>query len=324
MDRRQFVGLAASELFGIIVRASGASAQNWPQRPVKFIVTLGPGSAVDIATRLVADRLSAIWKQPVVVENRPGGDGLVGISAFVGAHDDHVLLFTASAIFTPHPFVHERLPYDAKRDLMPIAGITDVGVSIAVPQTLNVNSLADLVAMMRKEPGRLNWGAMTSLDDFVFSGFLKSEGLTMSRVPYRDPVSALNDLSEGRIDVVLAALALSLPRVQSGKVKLLAVVNPQRSLVAPDLPTVAEVGYPSLGYDPILGLFGPSVITLDVRRKIAGDLETVAADASLQPRLAPTGQVVGFVPHKDFAASIEAERAKVAAIAKMLGGRPEL
>jgi tripartite-type tricarboxylate transporter receptor subunit TctC len=322
MDRRRFFGLTASGLFGVVVPARVALAQNWPQRPVKFIVTLGPGSAVDIAARLVADRLSAVWKQPVVVENRPGGDGLVGISAFVGAHDDHVLLFTASAIFTPHPFVHEQLPYNAERDLVPVAGITDVGVCVAVPQSLQVNSLADLVAMVRKEPGKLNWAAITSLDDFVFSGFLKSEGLAMSRVPYRDPVSALNDLSQGRIDIALAALALCLPRVQTGKVKLLALVNPRRSLVAPDLPTVAEVGYRSLGYDPILGVFGPNVITPEISEKIASDLKTVAADASLQARLMSTGQVVEFVSTPAFVASIEAERAKVTAIAKMLGSRP--
>lgn len=324
MDRRQFVGSAACGLLGTFIAEVKARAQDWPQRPVKFIVTLGPGSAVDIAARLVADRLSAVWKQPVVVENRPGGDALVGISAFLGARDDHVLMFTASASFTPHPFVHDQLPYDGKRDIVPIAGISDVGVCVAVPQTLNVSSVADLVALVGKRPGKLNWAPMTSLDDFVFSGFLKEKGLSMSRVPYRDPVSALNDLSEERIDVALAALALALPRVRTGKVKLLAVVNPHRSLIAPELPTVAEAGYPSLGYDPILGLFGVTLTTPEVRQKIAIDLKTVAADPILQQRLLPTGQVVGFVPPADFAASIETERAKVAAIAKMLGARPGL
>jgi len=322
MDRRQLIGLAALGVLGIIGPARTAWAQNWPQRPVKFIVPLGPGSALDIAARVVADRLSAIWKQPVVVENRPGGDALVAISAFVGARDDHVLLFAPSGIFTPHPFVHDHLPYDAKRDLIPIAGISDVSVCIAVPRSLNVNSLAELIALARKEPGKLNWAAITSLDDFVFSGFLRSEGLNLSRVPYRDPVSALNDLSEKRVDVAVTSLALALPRVQAGKVKLLALVNPRRSLVAPDLPTVAELGYTALGMDPIIGPFGPSVITPEVRQKIAGDLKTIAADPSLQARLKPTGQVVEFVSTADFEASIEAERVKVAAIAKMLGGRP--
>lgn len=320
MDRRQLLGLAALGFLVGPVRT--AQAKEWPQRPVKVIVTLGPGSAADIAARIVADRLSAMWKQPVVVENRPGGDGIVGISAFVSANDDHVLLFAAGAAFIPHPYVHENLPYDAKRDLIPIAGISDISVGIAVPQSLNVSSLADLIAVVRREPGKLNWGAITSLDDFVFSGFLNTEGLSMSRVPYRDPVSALNDLSEGRIDVALAALALSLPRVRTGKVKVLAVVNPQRSLVAPDLPTVAEVGFPSLGYDPILGLFGSRVIAAEVRQKIATDLQIVASNAELQARLTPTGQVVTFVPTDKFVASIEAERVKVAAIAKTLDIHP--
>ena len=144
----------------------------------------------------------------------------------------------------------------------------------------------------------------------------------MSRVPYRDPVSALNDLSEGRIDVALAALALTLPRVKSGKIKLLALTNPQRSPVAPELPTVAQAGYPSLGYDPILGLFGPSTMTAEVRRKIAADLRTVASDPSVQARLKATGQVVRFVSTDELVASIDAERANLTAAAKLLGTRP--
>lgn len=322
MNRRKFLGAAAGSLVAIGAPLGTGWAQAWPQRPVKFIVPLGAGSAADIAARLVADGLSVIWQQPVVVENRPGGDALVGISAFVGANDDHVLLFAASAIFTPHPFVHDQLPYDAKRDLLPIAGVSDVGVGLAVPQSLGVASLADLVDMVRQQPGKMNWGAITSLDDFIFSGFLKNEGLSMARVPYRDPVSALNDLSEARIDLALAALALSLPRVQTGKVKLLAVVNRQRSPIASELLTVAEAGYPALGYDPILGLFGPSAMTDAVRQKIAADLKTVASDTALQSRLTATGQNVAFVPTEPFAEAIAAERDRVAAIAKMLDIRP--
>jgi tripartite-type tricarboxylate transporter receptor subunit TctC len=322
MNRRRFIALAAASLFGIAAPITQVRAQAWPQRPVKFVVPLGPGSAADIAARLVADQLSSIWHQPVVVENRPGGDAIVGISAFVSAHDDHVLLFTASASFTPQPYMHQALPYDAQRDLIPIAGISGVSVAIAVPQSLNVGSLPELVDMVRKEPGKLNWGAITSLDDFVFSGFLKNQNLSMSRVPYRDPVSALNDLSEGRIDVALAALALSLPRAQTGKVKLLAVVNPQRSPVAPELPTVAEAGYPSLGYDPILGLFGPSMMTAEVRQKISADLQTVAFEGSIRARLTPTGQIVDFVPTDKFVASVHAEREKVTSLANLLDIHP--
>jgi tripartite-type tricarboxylate transporter receptor subunit TctC len=176
----------------------GAPEQNWPQRTVKIILPFGPGSAADIAARIFADRLSPRWRRPVVVENRPSSDGLVAIAAFVSADDDHTLLYSSGAVFIPHPFVHEKLPYDAARDLIPIAGIADISIGIIVPQSLQVDSLAELEALARAQPGKLNWGAITSLDDFVFSGFLKNSGLAMSRVPYRDPVQALNDISEGR------------------------------------------------------------------------------------------------------------------------------
>jgi tripartite-type tricarboxylate transporter receptor subunit TctC len=322
MNRREFFGLAGGSLVAITAPIQIARAQDWPQRPVKFIVPLGAGSALDIAARLIADRLSSIWHKPVVVENRPGADAIVGISAVVSAHDDHVLLYGGSTLFNPQPFMHENLPYDARRDLVPIAGITVVSVSIAASQSLDVKSVAGLVELIRKEPGKLNWGAIAPIDDLVFSAFLKKEGLSMPRVPYRDPVSALNDLSEGRIDVTLAALALTLPRVQTGKVKLLALTNPRRSPIVPDVPTVAEAGYPSLGYDPVNGLFGPSNLTARVRRKISVDLQTIASDPSLEARLKPTGQVVRFLPTAELVASIDAERAKLTEIAKLLGGRP--
>src|SRR6059036_742540 len=123
MQRLAF-GLAVGVLAMLVQVAKPATAQTWPQRTVKFIVTLGPGSGVDIGTRLIADRLARRWGQPVVVENRPGGDGLVAISAFVGANDDHVLLAAPSGSFTAHPFIYKHVPYKAE-DIVPIARISN-------------------------------------------------------------------------------------------------------------------------------------------------------------------------------------------------------
>ena len=321
MHRRALLQLATLMPFGL-VGPRIAWGDEWPQRPVKFIVPFGPGGANDIAARIFADRLSPIWRQPVVVENRPGGDAVVAISAVVGANDDHVLLFTASAAFTPHPYVHENLSYDAKRDLLPVAGVSELSIGIAVPQSLNVDSLPGLVSSVREQPGKLNWGAISSLDDFVFRGFLKSTGLAMSRVPYRDPISALNDLTESRIDVCLAALALVLPRMQTGKVKAIAVTNRERSPAAPNLPTATEAGYPLLTYGPLLGVFGSRALTPEIRERIASGLQTAAADPAVVNRLAPTGQVVRFVAHSEFIETIEQERAKIAAIAQMVDIHP--
>src|SRR5262249_47851110 len=116
----------------LVLAAKPSTAQTWPHRTVKFIVMLGPGSGVDIGTRLIADRLSRRWGQPVVVENRPGGDGLVAISAFVGANDDHVLLAAPSGSFTAHPFIYKNLPYKAA-DIVPIARVSNTIVVMAVP-----------------------------------------------------------------------------------------------------------------------------------------------------------------------------------------------
>jgi tripartite-type tricarboxylate transporter receptor subunit TctC len=151
-----------------------APAQVWPQRTVKFIVPFGPGSATDIDARLFADRLSARWGKSVVVDNRPGGDGLVAIGSFVGANDDHTLLFASAGTFTVHPYEHDKLPYDAGRDLLPIACVAAVVLAVSVPDQLDVRSLRELAAYARERPGKLNAAAAQGLSDFLLSGFSRS------------------------------------------------------------------------------------------------------------------------------------------------------
>src|SRR5262245_11695882 len=168
MNRRAMLAIAAgfaAALPSLVMPGNGATAQTWPKRPVKLILPVGAGSAGDLAVRLFAERLSTRWDQPVLVENRPGGDSIVDISAFVGAKDDHVLLAAANTLYGTHRYTHQNLPYDAQRDLVPIAGLTRVTISIAANQALKVNSLADLVTLARAQPGKLNWAAITSTDD---------------------------------------------------------------------------------------------------------------------------------------------------------------
>src|SRR6201994_618856 len=156
----------------VLTTAAQAPAAAWPTRPVRLILTLGPGSGTDIGARLLADRLSQRWGQPVIVENRPGGDAIVAINAFVQAHDDHVLLFSPTSSFTAHPYLHDNLPYQPS-DLVPITRVSNTIITISVPSTLNVNSLKELAAMARAEPGKLNWAGVTGALDFVFAGWLK-------------------------------------------------------------------------------------------------------------------------------------------------------
>ena len=224
--------LALTLLAPLVPWSTPSVAQTWPQRPVKFLLPLGPGSGVDIGARLLADRLTARWGQPVVVENRPGGDAILAISTFVNAKDDHVLLGSPTSSFTAHPFLHENLPYKPS-DLQPIARVSNTLITLAVPAALNVGSIAELIAMARAQPGKLNWAGVTGALDFLFAGFLKNAGLTMTKVPYRNPVEAANDLGENRVQAYISALAIARPTIEAGKVKPLAVTN---SVRAPTLP----------------------------------------------------------------------------------------
>lgn len=314
------LALVLGLLAAAVLTGGARAAPAWPTRPVKLILTLGAGSGSDIGARLFADRLSRKWGQPVIVENRPGGDGLVAINAFVSAHDDHVLLFAPSSSFTAHPFLHDKLPYKPS-DLLPIVRVSNTFIVIAVPKLLKIDTVADLVKRARAEPGKLNWAGVTGALDFMFAGWLKSADLQMIKVPYKNPVDAAKDLGENRVQVYEAALAIVQPQLDSGKIKLLAVTNTQRTPAQPNLPTVAEAGFPALTIDGLVGLFGPPGMPLDLRKRIAGDF-AAAADATIKNRLALTGQILNVGGPEEFAKSIDDQRAKVAKFAETLGIKP--
>ncbi|HYC17486.1 MAG TPA: tripartite tricarboxylate transporter substrate binding protein [Pseudolabrys sp.] len=313
--------IVAALALSLMWPASRAAADAWPNRPVRFIVTLGPGSGVDIGARLFADKLSARWGQPVIVENRPGGDGMVAITGFLGAHDDHTLLVSPVSSFTAHPYFHDKLPYDPQ-DLIPIARISKTVVAVSVPASLNVNSLKELEALARAKPDQLNWTTATGFTDFVFAGYLHTVGLKMAKVPYKNPAGAVTDLASGTIQVYMPAYAIVRPQVEAGTVKVLAVTNHERAPAIPNVPTAVEEGYPSLEFDGLVGLFGPPGIADDVRAKIADDIRTAAADPELVKRLTQTGQIVSPGNAAEFAASIAQQRAQVAAVAKLFGNKP--
>jgi len=166
--------------------AQPSSAPAWPQRTVRLILPLGPGSATDVTARLYAEKLSERWGKPVVVENRPGPDALLAVAGFLGARDQHTLLFSFGGPVTINPVVHEKLPYDPERDLVPIVSASDSFIAVATTAALNIDSVAALVQRAKAEPGKLNWAATAGLPQFGFAGFAKGAGLDMVQVSYRD------------------------------------------------------------------------------------------------------------------------------------------
>jgi tripartite-type tricarboxylate transporter receptor subunit TctC len=317
------LAFAASLACVLLPLAPAASADEpWPNRPVRFISSFPSGSGIDAAARLYADRLAARWGQPVIVENRPGGDGIIGVSAFTAQRDDHTLLFSGSAAVTVLPLVNDKLPYDSARDLSPIASASDVFIPIIVSKSLNVLTLAEFIARVREQPGKLNWAAGPGLPQYVFAAFLKTAGLDMVSVSYREVGPAVQDLSEGRIHVFVQAMTTGLALAQAGKANILAVANSRRAPVAPDVPTVAEAGHPELLMDGFTALFGWRDMPAELRERIAADMRAVAADPTVQTRLASTGQTARAGTAAELAADIEQARHRIASIIRIVGMRP--
>jgi tripartite-type tricarboxylate transporter receptor subunit TctC len=309
----------------LIAPSAHAQAQTpiWPQRPVRLMVPFGAGSATDLTARLFAERLSIRWAQPVLVENRPGADSIVAVNAFVASHDDHTLLYSAPGPITVNPVLYSKLPYDPAHDLAPISLGSEVFVTVAVPTSLNVKSLADLVTRARAEPGKLNWVATPGVVYFMFAGFVKSAGLDMVQVPYKDFTQAINDLAEGRIQVTTTSLAVVRPHVQAGKVLPLAVTSRARAHASPDVPTAAEAGFPALSFGAFGGFFGWRDMPLALRERIAADIRAAGMDPDVVAKLAAAGVGVRTSTPAEFAAAIEDERAKVAAVAQAVGTKPQ-
>jgi tripartite-type tricarboxylate transporter receptor subunit TctC len=299
-----------------------AAQSQWPTRSVKFIVPFGAGAGADIGARLFAEKLSQRWGQPVVIENRPGGDSFIAITAFLGTDDDHTFLYMPSGNFTVHPFVHSKLPYDPK-DLVPIARASNTILALALAKSSPYNNVREFTEAARAAPGQFNSGLVPGLTEFTFWAYTHQEKLNITQVPYRDINQAPNDLSEGRIQVSMASLAILQPQWRADRIKLIAVNNKERTDLVPGVPTAREQGYPSLVFEGLHGLIGRTTTPKELKEKIAADFRAVAADGSIASRLAATGQVINVGGPDEFAAAIEEQRAAVAATAKAINFKPK-
>jgi len=318
--RRTVITLAALLAFGFGIAGSGGAdaqvkAQDWPQRPVRLIVPLSPGTGTDITARLYAERLAARWGKPVVVENRPGPDALLAVGALTGANDEHTLLFSFGGPLTINPYMYDKLPYDPAHDLVPIVPGSDSFLAFAVNAALNIDSLAALQARARAEPGKLNWAATPGMPQFGFATFLKAAGVDMTFIAYRDFTPALQDVGEGRISLVSTGLLPLLSLTQGGKTRILALTSRRRSPAMPDIPTAIEAGFPDVIAEGFQGFFGWRGMPNDLRDRIAADVRAVAPDMPSE-RLAALGQVVRVGSTADFVAMIDDQRARVQAVMK--------
>ena len=293
--------------------AAQTAAPSWPQKTVRFILPLPPGSGMDLSARLAAERLSERWGQPVVVENRQGADGIPAVTAFLSAKDNHTFLFSFGGVVTFNHLLHDKLPYDPG-ELVPIAPVIDNFLGVAATAMLKVDTLAALVQAAKAQPDKLNWAATPGLPYYVLLALQKYAGIRMVQVSYRDFAPAYLDLNQGRLHVAGTGVPTLVPHHRAGTAKLLFVTNRERSPQVPDVPTASEAGYPDLTFEGTSGVFGWRGMPAEIKQRIAADMRTITTDPAFRSRVLSVGTAPRPGTPEEFAAAIEEQRNKIAAI----------
>ena len=319
--RSRTVASAVTIAVTVMLMAPPSFAGSWPERTVRITTPSPPGA--DFAARLFAERLAERWRQPVVVENRPGADGILAVQAFLHANDDHGLLFSFPGVVTVLPLLHESLPFDPVADLAPISSAYYGVLTVAATAALPVSSLADLTAFAKGRPGSLNWAAEPGAPYLTFLEFQRRAGIAMTYVSYRNGTLALPDLVAGRIQLSIVQLSVALPLAREGRIKLLALATSERAAAVPDLPTAIEAGFPELTVEAPLGFFGSKTMPMELRERIAADVRLVASDQAIKQRLGELGMIARGSTPTEYAAKLTEQSKTWAAFARKYGMRPQ-
>lgn len=286
---RSFAGLLL--LLGAVAGSTAAQVpSDWPKHPIHFVTPSPPGGPVDLIARLIGEGLAKRLGHPVLVESKPGADGILAAEAFLTAKDtDDTFMVTFGGLLINNPVTHDKLPYDPQRDFVPIAMLALDTIVICARPDLPTNDLKQLLALAREEPERVQWASAPGEPRLRFAGWLKESRARMLFVPYKATSQAVTDLVAGRIDVMAAPLALAMPHITSRRLKALAVMAPARSAALLDSPAVSESGFQSLAMIPFIGLFGRKGISHDIVHRLNDVTNEVLSEPDLQKRLAAAG-----------------------------------
>jgi tripartite-type tricarboxylate transporter receptor subunit TctC len=295
-----------------------AEAQQWPQRPVRFIIPFGPGAGADIGARMIQERLQKKWGQPVVIENRPGGDSIIAIQAVLSANDDHTFLWGPSGNFIVHPFQYKKLPYDPK-NIVPVARFSSTILGIGVPASMKITTVAEFVKLAHQNKGKFNSAAVPGITELALDYFMHAHKIVTQKVPYKDIVQAAVDVGEGRLQIYASSYAILRPHHQGGRLVVLAQFGKERAAALKDVPTGIEAGFPELEMDGNVGLFASPAVPAALVERIGADVVEISTDKAIDDGLNKTLQTPARGGAKEFAASIDAQRAYIAKIVKTLG-----
>jgi tripartite-type tricarboxylate transporter receptor subunit TctC len=320
---RWFASLMAG-LFALTLGALPAAA--FPDRAVRIVVPFPAGGSNDVIARIIGQRLSEIWKQPVVIENRGGAGGNIGGEAIARADaDGYSLLLAAPGPLAINPSLFQRMNYDPLKDFVPIALTASVPIVLAVNPQVRATSVAELIALAKAEPGKLHFGSSGAGSTNHLAGelFKSLAGINIQHVPYRGAAPAMNDLVAGHIPFMFDNMPAVRPQVAGGKIRAIAVAGATRSSLYPELPTMAEAGVAGFEASSWFGLVAPAGTPPAVMKVLVETTTAVLKEPAIVAKFAELGAEPGTVFGEDFGRFLKAETEKWAAIVKAAGLSPQ-
>ncbi len=313
-------GALAAGLSLILLPAAGM-AQDFPTKPIKLIVPFPPGGPNDIIARVVGQRMSELIKQPIVIENRSGQAGVLGTDAIAkAAPDGYTIGITSASSLVINPSM-ERVPYDVKKDLAPVTLNVTVPEMLVVASNVPANNMAELIALARAQPGKLNFASagIGGLPHLAGELFKLTAKLDIVHIPYRGAAPAINDLLGQQVQMTFLDLPVLLPHIKAGSIKPIALGSPTRAPTAPDVPTTAEVGMPDLLIENWYGMLAPGGTPPAVIATLNKITNEAMADPAVKTKLADQGLTVAGNTPEQFRAFIDSETKKWAKVIKDAG-----
>ena len=317
--------VAAIAVFAGYGAGAAHAQQTFPARPVRLIVPFTAGAINDLIARLMAAKLAEGWRQQVVVDNRPGAGTVIGTDLVAKSNPDGYTLLLVSAAFAINPTLYAKLPFDPLRDFAPISLIGSAPFIMAVTPSLPVRSVKELVALAKSKPGQLSYASTgTGATAHLIGEMLKTTaGVDLIHIPYKGFAPALTDVIAGQVQVTYGSYSTLGPHIQAGRVRALAVTGAQRSQVTPDLPTIAEAGYPNFNATAWWGVAAPARVPVSLIQQVYSALSAIVREPQMRERLVREGvDVVGNRPEQ-FAAFIREEIQRWGAAVKQSGAKPE-
>jgi tripartite-type tricarboxylate transporter receptor subunit TctC len=317
--------IAAAMLLQLMLPAS-ASAQAWPSRPVRFIVSQSAGGSIDIAARLIGQKLGDALGQTFIIDNRAGANGMIaGEAAARATPDGYTFLMTSPSTLTINQHVYKKVPYDALRDFTAVTQTTSIVFVMTVPANSPYKNAQELITAARAKPEFVRYGSAGAGNQSHLAAEMLAgaTGVKFLHVPYKGEAPAITDLLGGQIDMIVGTMPALLPHVRAGKLRALAVCQPKRSSAVPDVATMSELGFPSVVVTGWTGLVAPTGTPPEVIRRLHDEVVKVLAMADVREALSKAGaEPVGSTPD-EFAAFIRSESVKWGAAVKQSGLTPE-